>query len=98
MERPATWKVVTVGVALAGFSVASAGAAQADRGSPETAPTSVGAANDLNAPLDPIGFTPWIPTPGKWIPTPGKWIPTPGNWIPTPGKCLKTPWKCVPGW
>ena len=54
MERPATWKVVTVGVALAGFSVAGAGAAQADSGSPGTAPASVGAASDLNAPLEPF--------------------------------------------
>ena len=91
MERPATWKVVTVGVALAGFSVAGAGAAQAERGSRGTAPASVGAASDLNAPLKPFHFTPWIPTPGKWIGSPGKWIPT-------PGKCLKSPWKCVPGW
>jgi hypothetical protein len=91
MERPTTWKVVTVGVALAGFSVAGAGAAQADNGSPGTAPASVGAAGDLHAPLDPFDFTPWVPTPGKWIPSPGKWIPS-------PGKCITSPWKCVPGW
>ena len=58
MERPATWKVVTVGVALAGFSVAGAGAAQADDGSLNTAPASMGAAGDLNAPLKPIHIDP----------------------------------------
>lgn len=90
MERPATWKVVTVGVALAGLSVAGAGAAQAEPESAGTAPASVGAVNDLNAPLRPFHFTPWIPTPN-----PGKWIGSPGKWIPSPGKCWKSPWKCV---
>jgi hypothetical protein len=69
MERPATWKVVTVGVALTGLSAAGAGAAQADSGVAGTAPASVSAASDLHAPLVPFNFTPWIPTPGNGFPT-----------------------------
>jgi len=89
MERPATWKVVTVGVALTGLSAAGAGAAQADSGVAGTAPASVSAASDLHAPLDPFHFTPWIPTPGKWIP--------PGEMASHPGKVHKEPIEMRPG-
>jgi hypothetical protein len=41
MERPASWKVLTLGAALTGLSVAGADAAQSDTGSPDTAPASV---------------------------------------------------------
>jgi len=89
MERPATWKVVTLGAALAGLSVAGAGAAQADSGITGNAPASVTAAGDLNAPLDPFHFTPFIPTPGNIFHSPFKIINSPFN-------CITSPWKCVP--
>jgi hypothetical protein len=41
MERPAGWKVLTLGAALTGLSVAGVGAAEGDTGSPDTAPASV---------------------------------------------------------
>ena len=50
MERPAGWKILTLGAALTGLGVAGAGAAQGDTGSPDTTPASVSAAplfNDL---------------------------------------------------
>ena len=36
MERPATWKILTVGAALSGLGIAGAGVALADGGSPAT--------------------------------------------------------------
>ena len=50
MERPASWKVLTLGAALTGLSVAGAGAAQGDTGSPDSAPASVSAAPLFNEP------------------------------------------------
>ena len=50
MERPASWKVLTLGAALTGLSVAGAGAAQGDTGSPDTTPASVSAAPLFNEP------------------------------------------------
>ena len=50
MERPASWKILTLGAALTGLSVAGAGAAQSDTGSADFTPESVSAAplfNDL---------------------------------------------------
>ena len=41
MERPATWKVVTLGAALTGLSVAGVGAAQVDTGTPGSGPVYV---------------------------------------------------------
>ena len=48
MERPAGWKVLTLGAALTGLSVAGAGAAQGDTRSPDTTPASVSAAPLFN--------------------------------------------------
>ena len=50
MERPASWKVLTLGVALTGLSVAGAGSAQAASKSPETGPASVSPAPLFNEP------------------------------------------------
>lgn len=91
MERPASWKVLTLGAALTGLSVAGAGAAQADSGSSGTAPASVSAATDLNVPLfgsGPSWGSPWQPGDivDNWVPWyPGQivenWVPWhPGHW------------------
>ena len=48
MERPASWKILTLGAALTGLSVAGAGAAQSDTGSPDFTPESVSAAPLFN--------------------------------------------------
>lgn len=51
MERPAGWKVLTLGVALAGIGVAGAGSGTAlDNVSPSTAPTSVSPATLFDQP------------------------------------------------
>jgi hypothetical protein len=50
MERPAGWKVLTLGAALTGLSVASVGPAPGDTGSPDTAPASVSPAPLFNEP------------------------------------------------
>ena len=92
MERPASWKVLTLGAALAGLSVAGAGAAQADSASPDTAPASVGIGADLNAPLFNSGGSwgsPWYPGEniGQWVPwRPGQVI---DNWVPW----INGPWR-----
>jgi hypothetical protein len=93
MERPASWKVLTLGAALAGLSVAGAGAAQADGASPDTAPTSVGVGADLNAPLFDSAWgswgSPWYPGEnlGHWVPwRPGQVI---DNWAPW----INGPWR-----
>lgn len=88
VERPATWKVVTVGAALTGLSVTGAGAAQADNGATVPAPASVSAA-DLNAPLRPHGTPHWSPWRPHW---------TPWKVVNSPWKCVDSPWKCVPPW
>lgn len=93
MERPATWKVVTLGAALTGLSAAGAGAAQADSGSTGIAPASVNAASGFNAPLHPVDFTPWVPSPGHVFGSPWK---SPWKAVGSPWKCVKSPWKCVP--
>ena len=49
MERPATWKVVTLGATLTGLSVAGA-AAQADSGTPGSDPAYVSPAPLFNEP------------------------------------------------
>jgi hypothetical protein len=41
MQRPATWKILTIGAALTGLSLAGAGAAFADSGQSTVAPMSV---------------------------------------------------------
>lgn len=51
MERPATWKVVTVGAALTGLSVLGAGAANAATGPAPAAPASVTAGTAVDVPL-----------------------------------------------
>jgi hypothetical protein len=91
MERPATWKVLTLGAALTGLSVSGAQAAQAETGSAGTAPASVSAATDLNAPLfdSPWGSwgSPWIPGEnlGHWVPwRPGQIVDNWAPWIPGP--------------
>jgi hypothetical protein len=48
MEQPASWKVLTLGAALTGLSVAGPGAAQGDTGSPDTTPASVSVAPIFN--------------------------------------------------
>jgi hypothetical protein len=51
MERPASWKVVTIGTALAGLSVAGGpGAARSDSGSSGSGPASVSPAPLFNEP------------------------------------------------
>jgi hypothetical protein len=91
VERPASWKVLTVGAALTGLSVAGTGAAQADSGPSDAAPASVSAATDLNAPLfDSVWGSlgsPWQPGEivNEWVPwQPGQiidnWVP----WVPGP--------------
>jgi hypothetical protein len=44
MERPSSWKILTLGAALTGLSVTGAGAAQSDTGSSDITPASVSAA------------------------------------------------------
>jgi hypothetical protein len=97
MERPASWKVLTLGAALTGLSVTGADVAQADSGSAGTAPASVTLATDLNAPLfgsGPSGSweswgSPWQPGQivDNWVPWhPGQIV---DNWVPWhPG-----PWR-----
>ena len=84
MERPASWKVVTLGVALTGLSVAGAGAAQADSGSPDSGPASVSAAPLFNEPrLLASGSGNFGDIDGDW----GNW----DNWGPgfwRPGGCV----------
>ncbi len=50
MERPAGWKVLTLGAALTGLSVAGVGPAQGDTQSPDTTPASVSPAPLFNEP------------------------------------------------
>ena len=82
MERPASWKVLTLGAALTGLSVAGAGAAQGDTGSPDTAAASVSAAplfNDLRLLASGSG--------GNWGSGGGDWV----DWGPAwwrPGGCV----------
>jgi hypothetical protein len=90
MERPASWKVLTLGAALTGLSVAGAQAAEADTGSAGTAPESV-SATDLNAPLFDSAWgswgSPWIPGEnlGQWVPwRPGQIVDNWAPWIPGP--------------
>ena len=91
MERPASWKVLTLGAALTGLSVAGAGAAEAGSASPGTTPASVGLGGDLNASMMDSAWgswgSPWVPGENldEWIPwEPGQvidnWVP----WVPTP--------------
>ena len=82
MERPASWKVLTLGAALTGLSVAGAGAAQGDTGSPDTAPASVSAAplfNDLRLLASGSG--------GNWGSGGGDWVDWGPNWW-RPGGCV----------
>jgi hypothetical protein len=92
MERPVSWKVLTLGAALTGLSVAGAQAAQADTGSAGTAPAApVSAATDLNAPL--LGSPSWASWGSPW--QPGEIV---GNWVPwRPGQIIENwvPW--IPG-
>jgi hypothetical protein len=55
MERPATWKILTLGMAVTGLSFMGAGAALADSGATAVQPLRVSAANAPVIPLDP----PW---------------------------------------
>lgn len=55
MERPATWKILTLGVAVTGLGFMGAGAALADSGATAVQPLRVSAANAPVIPLDP----PW---------------------------------------
>jgi hypothetical protein len=84
MERPASWKVLTLGVALAGIGVAGADAAQADTdsGSSGTAPASVSPAPLFNEPrlfASGSGGGDW----DNW--GPGEWGP---GGFPNVGGCV----------
>ncbi len=52
MERPATWKVVTLGAALTGLGIVGAGTATA-ASAPVTQPASISAGAAFDAPLFP---------------------------------------------
>ena len=81
MERPAGWKVLTLGAALTGLSVAGAGAAQSDTGSPDTAPASVSPAPLFNEPrLFASGSGSFGSVDGDWV----DWGP---GWFP--GGCVR---------
>ena len=84
MERPASWKVVTLGVALTGLSVAGAGAAQAASKSPDSGPASVSPAPLFNEPrLLASGSGNFGSVDGDW----GNWDNWgPGGW--RPGGCV----------
>jgi hypothetical protein len=70
MQRPATWKILTIGTALAGLSIAGAGVAVADSGS-AVPPMSVAAApggfstdwpfDDLLDDVDDVVQLPYLP-------------------------------------
>ena len=83
MERPANWKVLTLGVPLTGLRGAGAGAgdAQPDSGSPDSGPASVSAAPLFNGPrLLASGSGNFGSIDGDW-----------GNWGPDwwrPGGCV----------
>jgi hypothetical protein len=82
MERPATWKVVTLGAAaLTGLSVA--GAAQADSGSPGSGPVSPAPLfNEERLLASGSGGGDW----GHWDDWgPGNWGP---GWFPNVGGCV----------
>ena len=87
MERTASWKVLTLGAALAGIGVAGAGAdaAPADSGSPGIAPASVSPAPLFNEPrlfASGSGGGDW----GHWNNSgPGNWGP---GWFPNVGGCI----------
>ena len=71
MQRPATWKIVTIGAALTGLSLAGAGAAFADRGQSAVPPTSVAAVHggfstdwpfdDVLEDIDDVVQLPYVP-------------------------------------
>jgi hypothetical protein len=56
MERPATWKVLTLGAAATGLVFTGAGVAVADSGATVTQPVQTSAIN-APIPLDPRGGT-----------------------------------------
>jgi hypothetical protein len=81
MERPASWKVLTLGAALTGLSVAGVGPAQGDTGSPDTAPASVSPAPLFNEPrLLASGSG------GHWGSVGGDWVDWGPGW--SPGGCV----------
>ena len=84
MDRSASWKVLTLGAALTGLSVAGAGVAQGDTGSPDTTPASVSAAPLFNEQrLLASGSGNFGSVDGDW----GNWDNWgPGGW--RPGGCV----------
>ena len=88
MERPASWKVVTLGAALTGLSVAGAGAAQADSGSPGSGPASVSPAPLFNERIAAVGKW-WSRSRRLGHGGPGWGSPGRGwGWIPKFGGCI----------
>ena len=80
MERPASWKVLTLGAALTGLSVAGAGSAQAASKSPDSGPASVSTAPLFNEPrLLASGSGNFGSVGGDWV----DWGP---GW--SPGGCV----------
>ena len=77
MERPASWKVLTLGAALTGLSVAGAAAVQGEKGSPDTAPASVSPGPLFNEPrLLASGSGNFGSVGGDWVDWgPGWWRP-----------------------
>jgi hypothetical protein len=80
MKRRDSWKVVTLGTALAGLSVAGGlGAAPSDNGSPGSGPASVSPASLFNEPR-------WLASGsgghGGWVDWGPGWVGSPGNWGP----------------
>jgi hypothetical protein len=57
MKRPATWKILTLGVAVTGLGFVGAGTALADAGATAVQPLRVSAANAPGISLDPHGGT-----------------------------------------
>lgn len=111
MQRPITWKVVTLGAALTGLGVIGAGAAMAEptdalRESVVTLRANF-AEDDMPAPQDSPGFVvtganfnagpdrPDLPGPGV-LPPPGHLQQLPG--VPPPGHWGVGPIKINPGW
>ena len=86
MERPASWKVLTLGAALAGIGVAGAGAdaAPADSGSPGTAPASVSPAPLFNEPRLFASGSGGGSAGGDW----GHWDNWGPGWFPNVGGCV----------
>jgi hypothetical protein len=99
MERPATWKGLTLGAALTGLGVAGVGVAETQSGSPGSGPVSpvplfneeqLLASGGKGLCWNGVVLTACVKGPG-WV----NWR-TPGKAFHSPWKCVKSPWKCGP--